>query len=89
MSLNDILDEIKKSDLQNGDLVLFNNIKQILESKDNNLIKKLYALVKIKCEKHILNNTSFDTESTKCIHAFWNNYYTCMLKDSNKTYFEH
>lgn len=91
MSLQYTLNRIKSSNLREHDPVLFNNVKEIMDSRDPEYIKELYEFIRNDSEKRansIIDN-SFNKNLTDNIHHFWNNYYSFFVGDSNTLFFKH
>jgi len=68
------------------------NVKSILESRDQDVIKQFYRYVKDVCENKTKINTSitdsqFDKKLTDNIHQFWNNYYTFYDNGNHTNFF--
>jgi len=89
MSLLYTLNSIKSSNLREHNHILFNNVIEIMDSRDPDYIKELYDFIRYDSEKTTLltvsiTDESFDKKLTNNIHHFWNNYYSFFLDDSNK-----
>ena len=94
MSLLYTLNSIKSSNLRENNPMLFNNVKEIMDSRDTFYIKELYDFVKNESERVTLLNVSatddsFDKKLTDNIHHFWNNYYTFFVGDSKMGFYKY
>jgi|LakMenE01Jun11ns_1017448.scaffolds.fasta_scaffold9479036_2 hypothetical protein len=91
MSLQYTLNQIKSSNLREHDPVLFNNVKEIMDSRDPEYIKELYEFIRNDSEKRAnsITDNSFNKNLTDNIHHFWNNYYSFFVGDSNTLFFKH
>jgi len=91
MTLQYTLNQIKSSNLTEHDPILFNNVKEIMDSRDPYYIKQFYDFIKNDSEKRTKSTTddSFNKELTDNIHHFWNNYYSFFVGDSNTLFFKH
>ena len=91
MTLQYTLNQIKSSNLTEHDPLLFNNVKEIMDSRDPYYIKELYDFIRTDSEKRTKSTTddSFNKELTDNIHHFWNNYYSFFVGDSNTLFFKH
>jgi hypothetical protein len=94
MTLLHTLNAIKSSNLREHNPILFNNVKEIMDSRDPEYIKELYDFIKNDSEKRTLltisiSDDSFNKNLTDNIHQFWNNYYSFFVGDSNTMFFKH
>lgn len=94
MTLLHTLNAIKSSNLREHDPILFNNVKEIMDSRVPEYIKELYDFIKNDSEKRTLltisiSDDSFNKNLTDNIHHFWNNYYSFFVGDSNTLFFKH
>jgi len=91
MTLQYTLNRIKSSNLTEHDPLLFNIVKEIMDSRDPYYIKELYDFIRTDSEKRTKSTTddSFNKELTDNIHHFWNNYYSFFVGDSNTLFFKH
>lgn len=94
MSLLYTLNAIKSSNLREHNPILFNNVKEIMDSRDSYYIKELYDFIKNDSERSTLltvtvTDDSFNKKLTDNIYNFWNNYYTFFVGDSNQYFFKH
>jgi hypothetical protein len=61
--------------------ILFNNVKEIMDSRYPEYIRQLYDFIRNDSEKTTLltisaTDDSFNKKLTNNIHHFWNNYYS-------------
>jgi hypothetical protein len=94
MSLLYTLNAIKSSNLREHNSILFNNVKEIMDSRELYYIKELYDFIRDDLERSTLLTVtviddSFNKKLTDNIYHFWNNYYTFFLGDSKKYFFKH
>jgi hypothetical protein len=91
MTLQYTLNQIKSSNLTEHDPILFNNVKEIMDSRDPYYIKELYDFIRNDSEKRTKSTTddSFNKNLTDNIYHFWNNYYSFFVGDSNTLFFKH
>jgi hypothetical protein len=91
MTLQYTLNRIKSSNLREYNPILFNNVKEIMDSRDPEYIKELYDFIRNDSEKRTksISDDSFNKNLTDNIHHFWNNYYSFFVDDSNTLFFKH
>jgi hypothetical protein len=91
MTLQYTLNRIKSSNLREYNPILFNNVKEIMDSRDTEYIKELYDFIRNDSEKRTksISGDSFNKNLTDNIHHFWNNYYSFFVGDSNTLFFKH
>jgi hypothetical protein len=94
MTLLYTLNSIKSSNLRENNPVLFNNVKEIMDSREPDYIKELYDFIRDDSEKTTMltisvTDDSFNKKLTNNIHHFWNNYYSFFVGDSNTVFFKY
>jgi hypothetical protein len=94
MSLLYTLNSIKSSNLREKSPILFNNVKEIIDSRDPYYIKELYDFIRNESEKTTLltvsvKDDSFNKKLIDNIHHFWNNYYTFFVGDSKMVFYKY
>lgn len=87
-----LINTLTQFDLHSLNPELFTNVKNILESRDTQIIKEFYEYVKKVCEDKTKINTAvtdstFDKKLTDNIHKFWDNYYTFYDNGNHKNFF--
>lgn len=85
------LKSIKSSNLRDNNPVLFNKVKEIMDSRETEYIKELYEFIRDDSEKRTLLSVSITDDSfnkilTDNIHYFWNNYYSFFV---GELFFKH